>query len=229
MNFVSHFYLDRDVCSSMYMLGVGTPDLLSSFKEGIRLRQSRLPLILESDVSEDQIQFYNGVIRHFEVDRLFHSSEFFLRETRHISALLKSEFSELEIERVFFVAHITLELLMDRILILDNEEMLKEYYAHYTHRTVIQAARFTEWVCRKILPTYEAYLRKVATRQYLYNYKDISFILMVMEQIFRKVGLKRISFLGSTKISLLLNQYQDSLAAKLPLCMFEIRNQLCKV
>lgn len=228
MNFVSHYYLDRGKTSSMFLLGVSTPDLLSNFREGVRLRQGNMPLIMESDACEGQIQFYNGVLRHFEVDRLFHSSTFFQNETNYLSSQLRNTFTKREIERTFFVSHILLELLMDRILIMNDEHILNEYYAHYSPVNIRKTVWLSEWISRQPLSEYYTYLLKFSQRKYLYQYQNLEFIVYIIRQLFSKLRLKKTAFLYDSRLFILLEDYQKSLKAKIPFCMYEIEHQLCK-
>lgn len=227
MNFVSHYYLDREHTSSMFLLGISTPDLLSDFRKGIRLRQVHLPLIMESDASEGQIQFYNGVLRHFEVDRLFHSSDFFQSETRYISSQLRNIFNKREIERIFFVSHILLELMMDRILIMNDKNILDDYYATYTPSNIQKTIRLSEWISRRPLPGYYSYLIRFSQKKFLYQYRQLAFIVRVMRQIFTKVRLEKTAFLYDSRLFRFLESYQPYLKSKIPYCMCEIERQLC--
>ena len=145
MNFISHFYLDRDLNDSHFFTGVSTPDLVSLFDRNIRLKARQMPLLMENEATPEEVSFYQGVLRHFEGDRIFHTSHFFERETGQINDILKETFQE-RVGRGFFVAHILFELLLDKILIQDDPSLLSEFYGHLTARPIQEYVRLTEWV-----------------------------------------------------------------------------------
>ena len=154
MNFISHFYLDRNLDDSLFFVGVSTPDLVSVFDRTIRLKEGRMPLIMENEATKGEISFYNGVIRHFEVDKLFHTSDFFYSETEKIKNLLQEEFGKDHVPRAFFVAHVLFELILDRILIHHNNTLLPTFYDHLSRFPIKEYVRLTEWVTHTPMPAY---------------------------------------------------------------------------
>lgn len=229
MNFISHYYFDRGQAESLFFVGVSTPDLVANFNRGIRLKRARLPLIMENEASEAQINFYNGILRHFEVDRLFHSSTFFKEETHLIAAILKEHFGAPQIEKSFFVAHILLELILDRLLINQHNDILYSFYSHFKQKEVLTLVRFTEWACKRTLPGYDQFLTRFAERKFLYNYSDWQFLIEVMENLLRKVGIQGGAYLRTPAFLDLMLRYEEGLSARYSVALEEITQKLCEV
>lgn len=81
---------------------------------------------------EDLVHIHAGVEKHINIDKIFHSCEFFRTCTSKIEAFIKEPFAELEIPRVFFAAHLLLELVLDKILMLeDQNERVHQLYNDY--------------------------------------------------------------------------------------------------
>lgn len=214
MNFISHFYLDRELNNSLFFIGVSTPDLVSVFDRTVRLKKSRMPLIMENEATGDEINFYNGVMRHFEGDRIFHTSDFFHNEVHRISHLLEKTFAKGEVERGFFVAHIMFELLLDKILIQEDETLVPEFYEHLESHPISEFVRLTEWVTHTPMPAYDGFLEKFIHKKYLYNYTDPHQVIFILQKIVRGVGIQDIDYLHSRKFLDLLLKYEKELAGR---------------
>ena len=173
MNFIAHYYMDRHVEDSYFFLGVNTPDLVSIHNRRIKLKEHSMPLLMENHASAAEVNFYNGALRHLEVDRVFHTSPFFAKETEILSQLFKERFAEGTIHRSYFLAHILFELMLDRVMMQDDPSLLSSYYGHWDKVPIPEVIRLTEWVTGKKLPVYEKFLKKFVHKKYLYHYQQI--------------------------------------------------------
>lgn len=229
MNFISHFYLDRKVNDSLFFAGVSTPDLVSVFDRNIRLKKSRMPLIMENEASQDEISFYNGVMRHFEADRIFHSSDFFTEETHFIARLIESTFEKPEYERTFFVAHILFELLLDKILIQQDQTLVPEFYRHLETYPVHELVRLTEWVTHTPMPSYDSFLKKFMSKKYLSNYVDPAHVCYILRRIVQGVGIQHVTYLQSPKFLGMVEEYEEELSGRCYAGFEYLNQQLLKV
>ena len=212
MNFISHYFLDRDKTSSFFFVGVSTPDLMGNFSPRIRLKESRLPLIKGQELSETQIQFYQGVLRHFEVDKQFHSSQFFREETKYLNNVLKRTFPDDSLHRVYFVSHILLELILDRILIRKHNELLYSFYSHFDKPEIKELVSLTEWVTQQKLPGYSDFLQKFSEKQFLYRYVDMRYLLRVIRKILSQVGISQQDYIRKPQFLNLMHEYETRLS-----------------
>lgn len=228
MNFLSHYYLDKELDDSWFFVGVSTPDLVSVFDREVRLKPRLMPLVMENEASAARLSFYNGVLRHFEVDRMFHSSDFFQRETREIMDRLKAVFQAGEVERSFFVAHILFELLLDKCLIHHDSTLLPSFYRHIGSPGIGSIVRETQWISKHPLPHYHDFLDRFLFRKYLYQYQELSHVLQVLRSILKGVGIDRLSYLGSKSFSKLLLDYEEALNSRCLAGFAELTEQLCE-
>ncbi len=229
MNLISHFYLDREHPESLYFVGIATPDLVSVFDRKTRLKAANLPIIMENESSREQMSFYNGILRHFEVDALFHSSEFFQTETQLLARQLKDTFGDKQVKRSFFVAHILLELILDRILILKDSELLYSFYKHFQNKDILKLVYFTEWACKKPLPGYAAFLWKFAEKKFLYNYTEWEFLVKVIENLLKKVGIQHNTYLHDVRFIQQLEIYQEGLTERYPTALRTLSSKLMEI
>lgn len=214
MNFLSHYYLDRYRNNSHFFVGACTPDLVSIYNRSVRLKAHSLPQPDKVGNSPQQIAFYQGIVRHFEVDQLFHSSDFFHAETRYFSDLLREHFGADRIHRAFFVSHILLELMLDKILMEREPALVPDFYRWITDPGLQFVVSLTEWATQRPLPNYDGFYEKFITNQYLYHYTRWEEVIYVLRRILQRVGIARFEYLHSPKFLQLVQNYQEELSPR---------------
>jgi len=229
MNFIAHYYMDRHVEDSYFFLGVNAPDLVSIHNRRVRLKEHNLPLLMENDASEREINFYNGVLRHLEVDRVFHTSPFFERETEILGQLFRERFSEGTIKRSYFLAHILFELMLDRVMMVDDPSLLSRYYGHWENVSNTEIVHLTEWMAGKHLPGYASFLKKFVRKKYLYHYQEIELFTGVIRRIMERVRITETDFLYTPAFQDLLVTYEQGLRSRYPLSILEFGKKLVRI
>jgi acyl carrier protein phosphodiesterase len=214
MNFLSHYYLDRHRENSFFCVGVCTPDLVSIFDRRVRLKAHTLPDLSEGGVTSEQLAFHEGIMRHLEVDRIFHASDFFHKETSYFSRQLRANFGSEQVSRGFFVSHILLELLLDKILMEREPHLLENFYRRLTDPGLQFVVSLTEWAVQRKLPRYGAFYENFVVKKYLYRYTNWDNIIFVLEKILERVGITRFAYLHSPQFLDLGQTYQEELSAR---------------
>jgi hypothetical protein len=228
MNFISHYFLDKEQDDSFFFVGISTPDLLSVFDRSIRLKENRLPLLMENEAVPAEVSFYNGVLRHFEVDALFHNSAFFHDETAHISRLVRDTFPGFGFHRLFFVSHVLFELLLDKILIDQHPDLLPEYFRHFDQQPEY-VTRLTQWVTRTEIPGYQNYYEKFVHRKHLYLYSDWKYVIYVLKRILQRVRVAKFSYLDDPRFLAVIRGYEAELTTRCPLAFSDFTQRLERV
>jgi hypothetical protein len=85
MNFLAHFFLDKDHPSAFFIVGAATPDLLSIYNSGLRIKAGQVDHLNADAQAHAEPHFLEGLARHFHADRVFHSSPLFSAETHEFS------------------------------------------------------------------------------------------------------------------------------------------------
>ncbi len=124
MNFLSHFYFDRNDTNCYHILGIVLPDLLKNADKTIVLHPEKL-----HHQNEKVNSITKGWNKHLEVDRYFHSSEFFLTHSHELKKLLTPVIEGSPV-KPFFLGHIALELILDNLLITTNKITAHDFYEH---------------------------------------------------------------------------------------------------
>jgi len=217
MNFIAHYFLDRFHPESAFAVGAATPDLLSIYNPSLRIKAHHLGRIDPEDLKTSELALIDGIQRHFDADAVFHSSDFFKNETAHISQEIKTRLPHLTVPRKYFIAHILLELILDKVLIKDFPGLLDEYYQHYRNTAPFEdITRSTELVAQKRLPNYEQFLMKFQQNRYLFQYREWSHIAFVLKKILIRVGIRERDFLEEKAFFDLMADYQNHLHGQYP-------------
>src|ERR1700750_270501 len=124
MNFLSHFYFDREVDDCYHILGTVLPDLLKNADKTIVLHPEKLHHT--DDRVNSSIAGWN---KHLEVDRYFHSSEFFLEHSHKLKVLLRPTIEGSPV-KPFFLGHIAIELILDNLLLTTGKVTADVFYGH---------------------------------------------------------------------------------------------------
>ncbi|MDB5139169.1 MAG: hypothetical protein JWR12_1085 [Mucilaginibacter sp.] len=124
MNFLSHFYFDRDTDNCYFILGTVLPDLIKNADKTIIIHPEKL-----SHPNKDIEVIIQGWKKHLEVDRYFHSSEFFLYHSHQLKKLLLPAIEGSPV-KPFFLGHIALELILDNLLLTSHEITTTGFYDH---------------------------------------------------------------------------------------------------
>lgn len=133
MNFLSHFYFDRDTSNPELVLGCVLPDLVKNANKAWNIHPEKKVHLFKD--SEKLKSILTGWQRHLDVDRYFHSSDFFLEHTQAIKKNIAPILEDSEV-RPSFLAHISLELMLDSILL-----TLKEINAFHFYEQLANAER----------------------------------------------------------------------------------------
>jgi hypothetical protein len=125
MNFLSHYYFDRHNTDSYHVTGTVLPDLLKNADKTANIHPEKKECHEHPYVNS----LLDGWKRHLEVDKHFHSSDFFAHHSHELKKTLKPA-TEGSPVKPFFLGHIALELILDNLLITTNKVNVDTFYWH---------------------------------------------------------------------------------------------------
>lgn len=124
MNFLSHYYFDKNSTKPERVLGLILPDLIHQHNKTWVFKPEK-NLALYSGKTLDLLE---GWKRHKAIDKYFHNSPYFKSQTQIIKEKLHTAFLKSPVW-AFFLAHITLELTLDSLLITENLIDVEAFYS----------------------------------------------------------------------------------------------------
>ncbi len=127
MNFLSHFYFERNNQDANEVIGTVLPDLVKNAHKNWNFYPQKSESLFTDDVQLNAI--LTGWKRHLQVDILFHSSDFFAYHTAQLKQILIPILVDSPV-RPSFLAHIGVELLLDHLLVLNRKVAIDSFYDH---------------------------------------------------------------------------------------------------
>ena len=126
MNFLSHYYFERQNQDSNMVLGTVLPDLVKNAHKDWNLYPQKNEALFIEDNQQNSL--LRGWKRHLEVDLIFHSSDFFIAEMAKLKQLLLPILNDSPV-RPSFLAHIGVELVLDHLLVVNGKININSFYA----------------------------------------------------------------------------------------------------
>lgn len=188
MNYLAHYVIDCIPNAPCYNAGLLLPDLLRPALDGMRIEKliRRHPSSLASSL----LGFHQGIEQHVERDRRFHNSRLFHEESRAIRHILSEEAALSHKRYLFFLAHIWLELGIDRWII--------TYQPHYAEALYQDWARISYFSWGRLLAYHQLHahgeriaqrLRRFYEHAFLWKYRDSGQLQGILQRVAQHVGL----------------------------------------
>ena len=181
MNFLSHYYFDRDTTDCYFTLGTVLPDLLKNADKSIILHPEKL------EHTNPQV---NSIIRgwnkHLLVDKYFHSSDFFLHHSHTLKNLLTPAIAGSPV-KPFFLGHITIELILDNLLLTTHKVSVADFYNHLDNCTEETINEFLAFAGMKNPAIFSKFYDGFKKSRYLNTYADLSQVTYALKRICMRV------------------------------------------
>ncbi len=201
MNYLSHFYHESPITDPYFACGIILPDLLSDYSkrsgEKIKLHPAKL---IEAEDPEMQ-NLTRGVKQHYNVDKFFHDSKYFIDSTSLINNIIRARPFSCFPKRLFAFSHVFLEIMMDRALLLMDKTICDDLYSMLNRVSEEKFMNYMEMNSVKtpmqpILDHFNLF-KKV---KFIYNYVNDERLVGLMNRI--NTGLQNPSFSRSEKMLL---------------------------
>lgn len=190
MNFLSHYYLHKEIDDVYFTVGLSLPDLFGFISRRIRITERFLYGSIEEIQDQRLVSLLRGMICHIKIDKWFHSSSFFkkhLLNMREIAIRYKApDFAD-------FHAHILLEILIDRYLLFKFPDIAKDFYGYYQYIDYCFIATPFLKLDSFEKPRFCDFLTNFSRSTFLYEYKEYESILHIINRVCSRIGVATIS------------------------------------
>ncbi len=180
MNFLSHYYFDRKKYNPYEVFGMLLPDLIKNADKSWNIHpEKQKHLVLDYP---NQSSILKGWNRHIAVDKQFHSSEFFKYHQHQIKLAIKEVIVGSPV-KPFFLGHISLELLLDNLLILEGLVSVDKLYEQLAEvekdevKLFLQINRISDEA--KFLKFFSNFM----SSKYMYSYSEEEKITYALKRI----------------------------------------------
>lgn len=180
MNFLSHFYFDRDNKDSYIVIGTVLPDLVKNASKESNLYPQKKEILFSDNEAHQSI--LKGWKRHLEVDALFHSSVFFNYETAKLKQLLLPVLGQSPV-RPSFLAHIGVELMLDHLLVENAKININLFYEQLSRIDDHILLTFLEKSGLEDGNHFFKFLYNFRSSRYLHSYQKLENISYALQRI----------------------------------------------
>jgi len=220
MNFLSHFYFDRDIDNCYHILGIVLPDLLKNADKTIVLHPEKL-----SHPDPEINSIIQGWKKHLEVDRYFHSSGFFLTHSHELKLLLTPAVGGSPV-KPFFLGHIAIELILDNLLITADKISVNAFYENLERCEIGIINEFLTFAGLKDTTDFFAFYENFKKSQYLYSYAETKEIAYALKRICMRVWKDPFTPGNEAQMNRVLMAYRETLLDNFMSVFGEIEDKL---
>lgn len=184
MNYLSHFYVDHDPAKPHFNFGLMLPDMLGTAQRGWKPVNGR-------EYSFDDIrasEIWQGFKRHLLGDGLFHNTSFFMGQTRYIRETFEKAGLIQPGLRLFFVAHVLLEIMLDRLIIKMHPEIPDLFYDHLDKVSEGTVSSFFSGLKEPVPGRLFHMLSRFKEYRYLYSYTEDERLFFALNRIMERAG-----------------------------------------
>lgn len=170
MNFLSHYYFERFAVESERVVGCLLPDLLKNIDKSYTFH----PLRYEEELMLNAVAapILEGWKRHVEVDKLFHSSDFFVDHCHQFRKRIVFIFENTDIRTTFY-AHIAIELMLDHLLIVDKLINVSRLYEHLEAVDHHALRFFLQTIELEDIDSFFDFLERFIKSRYIHKYENV--------------------------------------------------------
>ena len=198
MHFLSHFFVEQVEQGPYFTLGLIMPDLTTSFSKYYNSTISKSPA-----PEQEKLRFiHKGILQHYAGDKWFHQSAAFNDAvTQSIHHFSQAGLNRNRL-RLSVIAHLTIEMMIDRQIILTQPELCDTFYleVNRVEEDVIDDF-FTHYklhiVKNNFLPKFQFFRQ----RKYLYLFTELENLIVGLNRIYGSVT--KIEFTNAEKTMLL--------------------------
>lgn len=181
MNFLSHYYFDRNTTSCYFVLGTVLPDLLKNADKNLVLHPEKLT---HPDPRVNAI--IKGWNKHLEVDRYFHSADFFLHHSHQLKLELGPVITGSPV-KPFFLGHIAIELILDNLLITTNKISADAFYEHLNNCEETVIGEFLTFSGMAKPTVFFDFFALFTSERYLHTYAETQKIAYALKRVCMRV------------------------------------------
>ncbi len=222
MNFLSHFYFDRHTTDPERVLGTVLPDLIKNARKDWNPRPEKKKELFQDP---HHMAILKGWMRHLDIDKYFHNSAFFVNHTAAIRSLIAPVLSN-SVIRPSFVAHISLELMLDSLLLTEQVLEAESLYSILRKADRNQLEQFLRITRLDDIPHFFGYFDTFLESAYLSNYRDPENLIYALSRICLRVWPDPINETQNLQLSAVLLAYYEQLRSEYLMIFDEIESRL---
>lgn len=178
MNFLSHYYFYKTK-NPYFNTGLILPDLVKSYCN------TRIKPIGKFN-RPAFIALADGSLTHLECDRKFHNSLFFKQTTGFLSDTLDKECNW---PRKWFLNHLLMEILLDRVLMDEHDGLCAQFYQDLSLVNTEEICVFLKMIGLSNPQNFQIGFERFVKARFVFEYKHNEKISFALNKVYQKVGI----------------------------------------
>lgn len=182
MNFISHFYLEHAYKDNPYIIaGLAIPDLW----------HTQLNLYAPKHDANETLelhQFKVGLQKHFMADKVFHNSDYFISMSEWANQEIRKANTSTQLKRKFFLVHISIEILLDRVLINLFPDLVEEFYDCFANVNPEQIQAYMEQIYYYNFDGLSDRIKQFTIQKRIYEYSDDNKLMDLLDWMMQKIA-----------------------------------------
>jgi len=220
MNFLSHYYLDREISDDYFTVGLITPDLISFSNRKMRITRKTIEKYDFNQNKLDFLSFSAGMIFHINIDKWFHMSHFFKQNMKSLMSDFRLQTNESLPE---FYAHVLLEIFIDRFLIKQESSLVDDFYSTHRNFDFNKLTPFFETFTNFNSPNFLDFASKFTNASFFYDYNHFNKIKKILKSISKRIKLGKENVIDLLTPDFL-NKHYELIKPQIPSLLDESRN-----
>lgn len=219
LNYFAHYYFDHLPGAVHHNLGLLTPDFVRNFLPGQRLQPDKF----RGSGHPETEALHQGALKHIYRDKRFHQSAFFKEITPEIGTLIKPVFQEQGIPRAWFAAHLIAELMIDRVLIKQEPELISRFYSELQQAEELVVQSYFTALGMDGVDSFRQRLHRFCELRYLMQYVHNPAFAFSLSRIYQYAGVSaEWTEEQSTGVQSVLDEAESLIFVKIPQLMEEM-------
>ena len=184
MNYLSHYYFDRDEDNKYFNIGLILPDLARSHIAKLRINPYKNITFTTNEIAS----MNDGCNKHFASDRKFHNWMTFVDLTNKATDMIR-ESGDKDINRDYFITHIMVEILLDKILLDQNPTLADDFYAMIDSVEMDWILKFMRYAGLQDDELWKGQHKRFMKAAFLKSYTSVENVVAAVEGVCANLGM----------------------------------------
>ncbi len=184
MNYLSHYYFDRDEDNKYFNIGLILPDLARSHIAKLRINPYKNITFTTKEIAS----MNDGCNKHFASDRKFHNWMTFVELTNKATDMIR-ESGDKDINRDYFITHIMVEILLDKILLDQNPTLADDFYAMIDSVEMDWILKFMRYAGLQDDELWKGQHKRFMKAAFLKSYTSVENVVAAVEGVCANLGM----------------------------------------
>lgn len=218
MNYFSHFWVDGIADNHHYNTGLILPDFA---------RKQVKSFLNPPELNQVNYQFlHQGCLAHYRADKRFHPSPFFTNLLQQSSFLINQAPFTPMVHRKWFLAHILVELMLDRLLVKHNKSDLDSFYKSLNHVSTEELRAYLNIFNGVEIDAFIEHFVHFRSVQYIYFYADNIKFVYSLNRIMMRAGVGELSEHDQEVLLQVVLTFEQELSPQVPAIFHQLKQSV---